>query len=135
MAGHHRRLRRPDRGVVTLENVILAPALLVVLAIATQATWWYMARNAAHAAAQEGVRAARAKDAAPQAGPRTALQFLTDTTAGELTNPTADTAGTTAATVAITVRGDVPSFIPGLHLTVAQTARGPREIFTNPRSR
>ncbi|MBE3013083.1 pilus assembly protein [Microbispora sp. NEAU-D428] len=55
-----RRRVSGDRGAATLEMVILFPLLLLVVAAAVQAVLVYQAHSTAQAAAQEGVRAARA---------------------------------------------------------------------------
>ncbi|MFF5265198.1 TadE/TadG family type IV pilus assembly protein [Actinomadura viridis] len=117
---------------MSLEVVTLAPGILLLIAVLLQAAWWYMARSSAHAAAAEGVRAARASNAAPDAGPAAARRFAGEVAAGQLLQVTADSAGSDSRTVAITVRGRAPSFLPGFDLSVSQTVRAPRERFTVP---
>lgn len=123
---------RRDRGSVSLETAIVIPGLLLLLAIMLQAGWWYMARAAAHAAAAEGVRAARGYRADPASGPDTALRFARDVGSGQLLRPSADSAGSDPATIAVTVRGVAPSFLPGLSPAVSATVRAPRERFSRP---
>ncbi|WP_395110239.1 TadE/TadG family type IV pilus assembly protein [Actinomadura sp. SCN-SB] len=136
MTSPARRTRdQHDRGSVTLEVVILAPGILLLLAVILQAAWWYMARSAAHAAAAEGVRAARILGAPPGAGADAARRFAADVAAGQLRQVTADTSGSDATTVAVTVRAQAPTFLPGFDLGVSQTVRAPRERFTVPGER
>ncbi|MDN5805096.1 MAG: pilus assembly protein, partial [Microlunatus sp.] len=49
-----------DRGMATIQMVLLLPAVLTVLFAGMQAALWYHARAVAIAAAQEGARAAGA---------------------------------------------------------------------------
>jgi Flp pilus assembly protein TadG len=121
--------RRRDQGSASLELVILAPGLLLLLAVLLQGAWWYMARAAAHAAAAEGARAARAYQAEPEAGPDAALRFAREVADGQLLNPAADGSGSDATNVVITVEGTAPSFLPGFSPRVSQTVRAPRERF------
>jgi Flp pilus assembly protein TadG len=124
--------RDRERGSATLELVILAPGIVLLLAVLLQAAWWYMARSAAHAAAAEGVRAARVLGAPPGAGTAAARRFAAEVAAGQLLDVSADTTGTDAGTVAVTVRGNTPTFVPGFDLGVSQTVRAPRERFSVP---
>jgi hypothetical protein len=115
-----------------LELVILAPGIVLLLAVLLQAAWWYMARSAAHAAAAEGVRAGRVLNAPAGAGPAAARRFAAEVAAGQLLGVSTDTTGSDAGTVAVTVRGKAPTFLPGFDLGVSQTVRAPRERFTVP---
>jgi Flp pilus assembly protein TadG len=124
--------RDHERGSATLELVILAPGIVLLLAVLLQAAWWYMARSAAHAAAAEGVRAARVLDAPPGAGTAAARQFAAEVAVGQLLQVSADTTGSDTSTVAVTVRGKAPTFLPGFDLGVSQTVRAPRERVTVP---
>lgn len=111
---------------------IVAPGLLLLLALLLQAGWWYMANSAAHAAAAEGVRAARVPNATTADGQRAALGFAADVAKDQLLGVTADTSGSTPQTIAITVSGRAPTFFPGFDLRVRQTVRAPKERFTVP---
>ncbi len=135
-----RRLRerpagRADDGALTLSYVIIVPVFLAVLMVIVQASVWYLAREAALAAARQGVDAARVLDAAPGAGPSTAVAFARSAAPGFLLNPrayTADPKATAQGTIRVTVTGTVPSLVPGLPLHVTQAAAGPVEQFTTP---
>ena len=97
-----------------------------------QATYWYLARQAALAAARQGVDAARTLGARAGAGPVAALTFARSAGSGYLISPTANAAGSTAQTVQIQVQGQVISIFPGFRLAVTQVAQAPVEQFTTP---
>ena len=67
-----RRRARPrlggDVGLVALEWVIIAPAVFLLVFVPMQAAWYFHARNLALAAAEEGVRVARADGSSAGAG-------------------------------------------------------------------
>ena len=130
--GGGRPARPGEAGSASLELVIVAPGLLLILAMLLQAGWWYMARSTAHAAAAEGVRAARTRTGTLADGDTAALTFARDVGKGQLLNPAVDHGGSSATVIAITVSGKAPTFLPGFDLTVSQTARAPKERFTIP---
>jgi Flp pilus assembly protein TadG len=127
--------RRPsdrDRGALTLSYVIIVPVFLAAVMVIIQASLWYLARQAALAAARQGADAARVLDAAPGAGPRAALQFARSAGSGYLLNPAATAAGSTATTIQMRVTGRVPSLVPGLAISISQVVQAPVERFTTP---
>jgi Flp pilus assembly protein TadG len=121
-----------ERGAVTLEVVIGLPVLLLAVLLTINAALWYHARNTALAAAREGVRAARTYDSNIHTGQTAAMAFATSTGHGILLSPAVDTSGSSSTTVAIRVRGEAVSLLPGLHWHVDQIARGPVERWTTP---
>jgi Flp pilus assembly protein TadG len=128
-----RALSRADDGALTLSYVIIVPVFLAGLMVIVQASVWYLARQAALAAARQGVDAARVLGSAPGAGPRTAVAFARSAASGFLLRPRAyalNQNATTQGTIQVTVTGTVPSLVPGLALTVTQVAAGPVEKFT-----
>lgn len=120
-----------DGGALTLSYVIIVPVFLSALMVITQASMWYLARQAALAAARQGADAARALNAPLRDGPTAALAFAR-TQSGYLRDPAANSAGSTPHTVQITVTGRVPSFVPGLAIGVRETVQAPVERFTTP---
>lgn len=128
----YRRHRRGDRGALTLSYVIIVPVFLLAVMVIVQASLWYLGRQAALAAARQGADAARVVGAPNGAGPRAALAFARSAASGYLLGPSADSAGSSGTTVAITVRGQVPSLVPGVVINVSQVARAPVEQFTTP---
>lgn len=123
---------RRDRGALTLSYVIVVPVFLLALMIITQLAMWYLARNAALAAARQGVDAARVQPVSTAAGVTAAVRFARASASGYLLGPRATPAGSSATTIVITVTGRVPSLVPGLPITVTQVAHAPVERFTTP---
>jgi Flp pilus assembly protein TadG len=128
---HARRagLRRDDRGALTLSYVTVLPFMFLFLMVLIQASFWFLARNAALSAAREGADAARAAGAPRAAGPAAALSFARQAGQGYLEDPRATATGSTGATISITVSGHVPSFVPGLAVSVSETVQAPAEEF------
>lgn len=131
--GRQRGARR-DLGSVTVEVAILFPLLIVITLGGIQMAMWFHARDLCQAAAQAGVRAARAEGAPPGSGSRAATDYMTRTGAGSVDSPSVDENGSTATAVRVHVRGTVPSLVPlpGISFTIDQSASAGRERFTTP---
>ncbi|GEM_PF-677507 len=123
------RAGRGERGALTLGYVIAMPAFLFGLMVIVQASVWYLARETALAAARQGADVARTAHQAPAAGARAAVAFARSAAPGFLLSPAASAAGSTAATVRITVTGRAPSLVPGLVIAVRETVTAPVERF------
>jgi hypothetical protein len=121
--------RCADRGALTLSYVAVLPFVFLVIMAAIQTSFWFLARDAALAAARQGADAARALNAPGGAGPAAALAFVRQAGQGYLQDPAASAAGSTSSTVSITVSGHGPSFVPGLVVRVAETVQAPVEEF------
>lgn len=120
-----------ERGEATTEMVLVTPVLLLLIAFVIQFALWYHASHVASAAAQEGVRAARAYGGTAQAGQARAERFLAETGPEIVIAPDVTvTRDVELATVEI--RGHVPSLVPGLHLSVSASAASPTERLTSP---
>ncbi len=124
--------RGSDAGALTLSYVIIVPVFLMAVMVIAQASLWFLARQAALAAARQGADAARVSGALPGAGPTAALAFARSAASGYLLSPTANGAGSTAATVDIQVSGRVPTIVPGLVVTVTEAVQAPVEKFAAP---
>jgi Flp pilus assembly protein TadG len=123
-----------DAGAATLEVTVLFPVVMLLLFGVIQGALFFHGRNVALAAAEQGVRAARADGQADQAGTAAeqARQFLVDT--GELDNLTglSITPDVGADTVRVTVSARTVSLLPGIPgPRVSQTASGVIERFTS----
>jgi TadE-like protein len=123
-----RRLRS-DRGALTLSYVAVLPFVFLFIMVLIQASFWFLARDAALTAARQGADAARALNAPLSAGPAAAMAFARQAGSGYLEAPVASAAGSTGSTISITVSGHVPSFIPGLVVHVTETVQAPVEKF------
>jgi Flp pilus assembly protein TadG len=124
-----RRLWREDRGALTLSYVAVLPFLFLFIMVLIQASFWFLARNAAVAAARQGADAARAVYGTRAAGPAAALAFARQAGQGYLEDPQATATGSTGTTISITVTGQVPSFVPGLVIRVSEMVQAPAEEF------
>lgn len=123
------RLRDNDRGALTLSYVAVLPFVFLFIMVLIQASFWFLARDAALAAARQGADAARAMNAPRAAGPAAALAFARLAGQGYLQDPAASATGSTGVTISITVSGHVPSFVPGLVVHVTETVHAPAEKF------
>lgn len=126
------RQRDSERGALILSYVIIVPVFMAALMVIVQGSLWYLAREAALAAARQGADAARVLNAPPDAGRQAALAFARSAASGYLLDPSATSLGSTPRTVEITVSGQVPAIVPGLPINVSQTAQAPVEQFTTP---
>jgi Flp pilus assembly protein TadG len=70
-----RRRWRDDRGALTLSYVAILPFVFLFMMVLIQTSFWFLARNAALAAARQGADAARALHASRAAGPAAAMAF------------------------------------------------------------
>jgi len=139
-AGHFtgpglRRLARRDDGALVLTYVIIVPVFMLVIMVIIQGALWYLAREAALAAARQGVDAARLPGAGAGAGTQAALAFARNDASGYLLGPSAasaTSAGNATTTIQITVTGHVPTFVPGLVINISQAVRAPVEKFVAP---
>jgi Flp pilus assembly protein TadG len=126
------RLARRDDGALILSYLIVVPVFMLAVMVIIQVALYYLAREAALAAARQGADAARVPGAVAGAGPQAALRFARDSAPGYLLGPQATASGSTPATVQITVCAHVPTFVPGLPITVSQAVQAPVEQFVAP---
>lgn len=122
--------RQDERGAVSIEMVVLLPALFAVLFLGMQAALYYHARTIAIAAAQEGARAAAANQAGSADGVSAASAYLAD--AGDSLESSRATAQRTGTTATVTVRGRALSVIPGWRPVITQRASAEVERLTAP---
>ena len=130
--GHRQRIREAlagDRGAATLQNTIIAPVLLLVLAIFLHLGIILHANNLAHAAATSAYNAARAYNASSTDGSTAGLAVLTQS--GSPISGASVNVNRGAETVTVTVTGTAPSFVPGLNTAVDVTVTGPVERWVN----
>jgi hypothetical protein len=120
---------RRDAGALILTYVIVVPVFMLAVMVIIQGALWYLAREAALAAARQGVDAERVRGAAPGAGPRAALAFARNDASGYLLGPSATDSGSTPTTIQIRVTGHVPTFVPGLAINITQVVQAPAETF------
>ena len=129
LATRLRGAARDDGGALTLSYVVILPVVFLFLMSVIQASFWFLARNAALAAARQGVEAARALGSSDADGHAAAVSFAHRVGSGYLLDPSATVQTLGGTTVAVTVSGHVPSFVPGLPLQVSETVQAPAEVF------
>ncbi|GAA3624287.1 pilus assembly protein [Nonomuraea rosea] len=123
---------RAERGSVTAEAVIALPVVMFTILAGMQVCLLFFAQSVALAAAQQGVRTARAYGAAHTSGAGVARRYAEQTASGFLLSISAASSGD-ASTVRITVRGQSLSLVPFLpSIEVSEQAAGPVERFTTP---
>jgi len=126
------RRRRDERGSVSIELVILLPALFAVMFLGMQAALVYHARTVAIAAAQEGARAAGAEQGSESDGVGAANDFIADAGGDDVLTGTSTSADRTATTATVNVTGFSLSVIPGWKVRISQSATVPVERLTAP---
>ena len=129
LAGLAARASRDDGGALTLSYVVVLPVVFVFLMSVIQASFWFLARDAALAAARQGADAARAAGATFGDGQSTAAAFARQAGSGYLMGPAVTVRRSGLTTVSVTVTGRVPSFVPGLTVRVSETVQAPLEKF------
>ncbi|NHA68228.1 TadE/TadG family type IV pilus assembly protein [Phycicoccus flavus] len=120
---------RLERGSVSVQMVILMPAMFAVMFLGLQAALVYHARTLAIASAQEGARAAGAETGTTMTGIRAAQGYLT-ATAGDTLIKTSVSGHRSATSATVTVTGRALSVLPGWHPAVSQSATVPVERIT-----
>ncbi|MFC5828626.1 TadE/TadG family type IV pilus assembly protein [Nonomuraea insulae] len=125
-------MRSCERGSVTAEAVIALPVVMVAIVACMQVCLLFFAQSVALAAAQHGVRAARAHDADHTSGGSLAKRYAEQTASGLLTSISTTSSGD-ATTVRISVRGRSLSLVPFLPpIEIVEQAAGAVERFTTP---
>jgi Flp pilus assembly protein TadG len=124
--------RRDEHGSVSIQLVILLPALFAVMFLGMQAALFYHARSVAIAAAEEGARAASAESGTQSDGVAAADAFVSDAGGDDVLSGVSVTADRTATTVTVTVTGNSLSVIPGWTPRIEQSASLPTERITAP---
>lgn len=120
--------RRRDAGSATVATAITFPAVGLLFLAFTQAVMVSVARDVAQSAAEEGLRAARARQGTFSQGRAVAASFARREPV--LQTPAVTVSGTN--TIVVRVTGHAPSLLPGVDMTVSRTVRGARERFTTP---
>ena len=115
MRWRQRLTQQTERGSMSVELVILMPALLLTIFVIIQAGLWVNAREVALHAAAEGSAAATVENGGDELGSSAALAYVEQV--GALTGTTV-IVDRTATDVTVTVTGQAPSIVPGLDLPV-----------------
>lgn len=120
--------RSDDRGSSTVEFVICAALMVMLLIVIVQVGVYFHTRAVAQTAARQGLDQVRVVDGSTDSGVATANEFLDQ--AGASLDDRNVTATRTAVHATVTVSGSVVSIIPGLDLHVDVTVDAPLERVT-----
>src|SRR3954464_7868165 len=93
---------RDERGSVSIELVVLLPALFAVMFLGMQAALYYHAKTVAIAAAQQGARAAGAEQGRESDGVGAANDFLDEAGGDDVLTGASASADRTATTATVT---------------------------------
>ena len=119
-----------ERGVASIQLVILMPVLFLLMFVGMQAAMIYHGRTVAIAAAQEGARAAAAQNGTSADGQTAATAFVTSAGGDGVLRAVNVGSNRTATTATVVVRGTTLSVIPGWTPTITQSASAPVERLT-----
>lgn len=119
---------RNDRGSSTVEFVIGAALMVMLLLVIVQFALYFHMRSVAQTAARHGLDSVRVIDGSEQAGITAANEFLDQ--GGSSLQDRDVTAARTVVTSSMSVSGTVVSLIPGLNLRVEVTVDAPTERVT-----
>ena len=123
-----RATRDGDQGGATVELVIAAPVLMLMILFIVQAAVWMHATHVAQSAASRAVDAGAAYGASAAQGRNAGDQTLAALGSGVLKDPRV-TVTRTATDVHVDVTGTAATVVPGIRWTVHATAAGPVERF------
>lgn len=119
-----------ESGSVSLEMVLGAPLLLLLVALLLQLGVLYHADNVVTAAAQAGVQEARSETGTAGEGNSAAMRFIEVAAPDFIRKPSAKTeVKEEDKTVTVEVAGDAFAIVPGLKLHVTARATAPLERF------
>jgi len=120
-----------EAGSVVTETLVAFPALLLLLLGIFQFAMWFLGSQVALGAAREGARAARVHTGTADAGRSAALGFMAQGGNGWVVDPRVRV-DRGPDTVLVAVQGRAFQLVPGLTLTISQSAGGPVERFRPP---
>lgn len=119
-----------DRGASPVELAILLPVIFVLLIAAIQAGAYFLARAVALNAAQVAVNSTRTLNGgSAMEGEQKAREFIANTPGWLTSTQVVVQKDEEAGQVTATVSGTALRLLPGVSVTVSQTAGGPLERF------
>jgi Flp pilus assembly protein TadG len=121
---------RGDGGYSVVEVVLVVPVMTLLTMLVVQYALVWHGRHVAQAAAQDGLRVARAFQSTPAAGGAAARTYLAGVAPNLLRNVDAR-AEETATVVTVTVDAEVLSLMTFGTTRVSEQASGPREQFVD----
>lgn len=101
-----------QRGAAPLEAVLTFPLFIFFILAIIQGSMWYVAQEAAQAAAEQGARAGAEYQSTSADGVNQAWNFIDQTNTATLLSAQVTASGSDASEVTITVTGTGPSVLP-----------------------
>lgn len=123
-------MRRDDNGSISIEAVMLWPAVFLLIFGMVQGGIWFHARGLALAAAQEGAHTASINDGA--GGADRARAFLARTAPSNILKVHRIAEAADHESVTITVTGSSTMLVPGWTVDVSQSSTAPIRRWTSP---
>ncbi|WP_432563683.1 TadE family protein [Kineococcus sp. SYSU DK003] len=118
-----------DEGMVSLELAVLMSAVLFIAFALIQGAFWYHARTVALGAAQEALRVER-YDGSRGTGAQVATDFINRLGGEDVLRAPVVSVARSPVQVTVTVTGRSVALVPGVAISVSQSAAGPVERFT-----
>ncbi len=119
---------RDEAGAATPAAVLIFPALLLGLMLIMQYSLYLHASSVAEAAAQDAAAQARRADGSDGAA-REAAQRALATLGPKMLQGTAVSVERSETTARVIVTGEMASLVPGVRLSVTESAQGPVERY------
>lgn len=121
-----------ESGSATLELVIAAPLLVLLVSLLLQLGVLYHSQNVVTAAAQAGVQEARTEDGTSGGGNKAAMDFMRTAAPDFIQKPSAKTKFSDNDTVVtVEVAGDAYAVLPWMTVHVSARATGSRERYVD----
>ncbi|UGQ13590.1 pilus assembly protein [Yinghuangia sp. ASG 101] len=124
VSGRLRTVLRDERGAVSVQLVVLVPALMLIILTIVQYAFVQHAHHIAQSAASRALAAARVQTGTAADGDARARQVLAAISGDVLTDPKI-TVTWTADRVRVEITGTVIAVVPGTTLRVRAVAAGP----------
>lgn len=128
---HRNCLRRDDRGSVSVQLVLVVPALLILSLLAVQFALVWHAQHLAQFTAQDALAATRVKNASTADGHAEARSRL-ETLGGRVFTLPEVTVQRSKTHASVRIEGRVLQVVPGLSLHASGAASGAVERLTTP---
>ncbi|WP_419994466.1 TadE/TadG family type IV pilus assembly protein [Streptomyces boninensis] len=119
-----------DRGAAATQVVLIAPLLMMLTLLSVQFALQWHAAHVAQTAAAQGLAAARSDGGSAAAGQTRAREVLGAVGERVLQRPQV-TAARSATEARVTIKGEVISVAPWLHLPATGRAAGPVDRFVD----
>lgn len=118
-----------ERGSSPVEEVLVLPALMLMLVAVFQIALYGLALHAGQFAVDEGGAVVRSSGGSTLAARRTVRSDLARLGGGLVTDPRITVATRASGYVEVSLSGRAPALFPGVHLTINVVNDGPPQVF------